>query len=143
MLSRILARESYCSSGGMIPPRHTLSLLSLTETSTKYSRRLRKYFRVTRARESIAANDGAVSQRCVNRFETGPLPSGDEQYRSNSKLVLTGQCMFLKRQCLEPRWRFITRRESILCKTMRAHGNVHFQEPISHRPTGSASKAIP
>src|ERR1700722_2270115 len=99
MLSQILASVSYCSSRGMILPRHTLSLLSLTEVSTKYSRQIDEIFLGDNYRGSPAVNERAVY--LVNRFETGPLPSGDEQYWSNSQLVLTERCMFPKLKCLE------------------------------------------
>jgi hypothetical protein len=94
MLSQILASVSYCSSRGMVLPRHTLSLLWLTEVSTKYSRQIDKIFLGDNYRGSPAVNGRAVYVRDVNRFETGPLPSGDEQYGSNSQLVLTGNASF-------------------------------------------------
>jgi hypothetical protein len=73
MLSQILASESHSSSRGMIPPRHELSLLSLTEASTKYSRKLKKYI----SARQLASEKGAVSSACATstRFEIGPLSS--------------------------------------------------------------------
>jgi hypothetical protein len=67
MLSQILASDSHSSSRGMITPRHTLSLLSLTEASTKYSRRLKIISARQLASESVAANGGAISQ-CLRDF---------------------------------------------------------------------------
>ena len=127
MLSQILASETYCSSRGMIPPRHTLSLLSLTEAPRKYSRRSTKYFRATTSegvhRSAITAQSPSACATSI-RFESGPLPSSDEHYGSNSQLVLTGQCMFPELQCLETRFGYLSL--------------------VGQSPSyGSASKALP
>ena len=127
MLSQILASETYCSSRGMIPPRHTLSLLSLTEAPRKYSRRSTKYFRATTRREYIAAqlrrSLPALAQR-QSVLKAVLLPSSDEHYGSNSQLVLTGQCMFPELQCLETRFGYLSL--------------------VGQSPSyGSASKALP